>query len=210
MKIDTLVLGGFETNSYVVRADDGARECVVVDTGLSAEPLIEFLVAEKLEPVAVVFTHGHADHIAGLNLLREKWAGIKVAIHADDAGMLTNPMTNLSVMTGVSFSAEAAEIVIAEEGVVEFAGISFEVLHTPGHTPGGICLYCADEGVVFGGDALFASSIGRTDFPGGNYEQLIESIKSKLLVLPDETKVYTGHGPATTIGAEKQFNQYLQ
>lgn len=210
MKIDTLVLGGFETNSYVVRADDESRECVVVDTGLSAEPLIEFLVEENIEPVAVVFTHGHADHIAGVNLLREKWPGIKVAIHTDDAGMLTNPMTNLSVMTGVAFSAEPAEIVIESDGRIELGPVTFDVLHTPGHTPGGICLYCSDDGVVFGGDALFASSIGRTDFPGGNYEQLIESIKSKLLTLPDETKVYTGHGPATTIGTERQFNQYLQ
>ena len=210
MKVDTLVLGGFETNSYVVRVSEEASDCVVIDTGLSAEPLIDFLVEHELSPVAVVFTHGHADHIAGLNLLREKWPGIKVAIHTDDAGMLTNPMTNLSVMTGVSFIAEAAEIVIEDEGVVEFGGMSFEVFHTPGHTPGGICLYCRDEGVVFAGDALFASSIGRADFPGGNYEQLIESIKSKLLSLPDETKVYTGHGPATTIGTEKEFNQYLQ
>ncbi len=210
MKVDTLVLGGFETNSYVVRASEEAADCIVIDTGLSAEPLIDFLADHKLSPVVVVLTHGHADHIAGLNLLREKWPGIKVAIHTDDAGMLTNPMTNLSVMTGVSFSAEAAEIVIEEEGEIELGPITFEVLHTPGHTPGGICLYCADEGVVFGGDALFASSIGRTDFPGGNYEQLIESIKSKLLVLPDETKVYTGHGPATTIGTEKECNQYLQ
>jgi glyoxylase-like metal-dependent hydrolase (beta-lactamase superfamily II) len=210
MKVDAIVLGGFETNSYVVRASEEACDCVVIDTGLSAEPLIDFLSEHKLNPVVVIFTHGHADHIAGLNLLREKWSDIKVAIHTDDAGMLTNPMANLSVMTGVSFSAEAAEIVIAEEGVVEFAGMSFEVFHTPGHTPGGICLYCRGEGVVFAGDALFASSIGRTDFPGGNYEQLIESIKSKLLVLPEETKVYTGHGPTTTIGTEKQFNQYLQ
>lgn len=210
MKVDTIVLGDFQTNSYVVRATEETVDCVIVDTGLSAQVLIDFLVENSLNPTAVIFTHGHADHIAGLNLLREKRPEIKVAIHTDDAEMLTDPMKNLSIMTGNSFTSQPAEIVIREDETIEFAGITFETFHTPGHTPGGICLYCRSEGVVFAGDTLFADSIGRTDFPGGNYAQLIESIKSKLLLLPDETKVYTGHGPDTTIGYEKQHNQYLQ
>jgi glyoxylase-like metal-dependent hydrolase (beta-lactamase superfamily II) len=123
--------------------------------------------------------------------------------------MLTDPVKNLSIMTGVGFTSEAADVIIQAEGPIEFAGIRFEVLHTPGHTPGGICLYCPDVGILFSGDALFADSIGRTDFPGGNYQQLIDSIKSKLLALPDETIVYTGHGPSTTIGDERRHNQYL-
>jgi len=209
MKTDTFVLGDFQTNSYVVRTGGDARDCVVIDTGLSARPLIDFIAETDLNPVAVIFTHGHADHIAGVNLLREHRRDIKVAIHADDAGMLTSPVRNLSVMTGVAFTSEAADVIIQDEEPVEFAGIRFEVLHTPGHTPGGICLYCPGEGVVFSGDTLFASSIGRTDFPGGNYAQLIDSIKSKLLALPDETIVYTGHGPSTTIGTERRHNQYL-
>ncbi len=209
MKIDTFVLGDFQTNSYVVRATGQTKDCVVIDTGLSSEPLIDFLEENNLNPIAVIFTHGHADHIAGLNLLHNRPGDIKVAIHTDDAQMLTDPVKNLSIMTGVGFTSAAADVIIQAEEPIEFAGIRFEVLHTPGHTPGGICLYCPDVGVLFSGDALFADSIGRTDFPGGNYQQLIDSIKSKLLALPDETIVYTGHSPATTIGDERRHNQYL-
>jgi hydroxyacylglutathione hydrolase len=210
MKVDTIVLGDFQTNSYVARTTEETADCVIVDTGLSPEPFMDFLVDKDLYPSAVIFTHGHADHVAGLNLLRQKWPDIKVAIHADDAEMLTDPMKNLSIMTGKSFTSEPAQIVIKQDEAIEFAGIEFEVFHTPGHTPGGICLYCRDQSVVFAGDTLFADSIGRTDFPGGNYEQLIESIKTKLLALPDDTKVYTGHGSDTTIGYERKHNQYLQ
>jgi len=208
MRIDTLVLGDFQTNCYVLRAD-GARECVVIDTGLSPEPLVDFLERRGLKPAALIFTHGHADHIAGLNMLRERWGDIEVVIHAGDATMLINPVTNLSMLTGMPFSGQAADVVVEEEGPIEYAGLKLEVLHTPGHTPGGICLYCAEGRVLFSGDALFASSIGRTDFPGGDYDQLVESIRSRILTLPDDTVVYAGHGPTTTIAAEKQTNQYL-
>jgi glyoxylase-like metal-dependent hydrolase (beta-lactamase superfamily II) len=209
MKIDTLVLGDFQTNCYVVRADEGSRDCVVIDPGLSPEPLHDFLAERDLNPVAVLLTHGHADHIAGLNMLRKHWPGVPAVIHAGDAPMLTNPVGNLSIVTGTPFTCEAADVIIDEEGPIEYANLRFEILHTPGHTPGGICLYCPEEGVVFAGDALFAGSIGRTDFPGGDYEQLIEGIREKLLNLPDDTTVRTGHGPATTIGTERHGNQYL-
>ena len=210
MKIECLVLGSYQTNSYIVRVDDLSRDCLVIDTGLSPQPLADFIKERKLNPVALILTHGHADHIAGVNLLRENWPGIKVAIHVQDAGMLNDAQANLSALTGGSFETEPADIIIEEDGPVEFAGIKFDVMHTPGHTQGGICLYAKNEKILFAGDTLFATSIGRTDFPGGNYEQLISGIKKKLLVLPDETKVYTGHGPETTIGTEKKFNQYLQ
>jgi len=209
MTINTIILGDFQTNCYVLRTDAQASECVIIDAGLSPEPLEDFLEENDLTPTAVLLTHGHVDHIAGLNMLRQRWGGIVVAIHADDATMLTNPLRNLSIMTGIPFSSEAAEVVFDKEESIEYAGLQFEVLHTPGHTPGGICLYCPQERIVFAGDALFAGSVGRTDFPGGNHDQLIESIREKLLTLPDDTMVYTGHGPSTTIADEKQANQYL-
>ncbi|HEG44406.1 MAG TPA: MBL fold metallo-hydrolase [Phycisphaerales bacterium] len=210
MQIHNIILGDYQTNSYCVTANEDAADCLVIDTGLSPQPLIDFIKEKNLNPIAVILTHGHADHIAGLNLLRENWPDIKVAIHVQDADMLNDTQANLSALTGASFETEPADIIIEEDGPIEFAGIKFDVMHTPGHTQGGICLYAKDDGILFAGDTLFAMSIGRTDFPGGNYAQLISGIKKKLLVLPDETKVYTGHGPETTIGTEKKFNQYLR
>ena len=209
MKIDTFILGDFQTNSYVVRPNDSSVDCVVIDTGMSSEPLIEFLKTNNLNPVAALLTHGHADHIAGVNLLRETFPGIKVAIHNNDAVMLANPVKNLSVMVGQPYKTQPADVVIENCSPLEYAGIKFQPIHTPGHTPGGICLYCQDDGIVFVGDTLFACSIGRTDFPGGDSEMLLNSIRKELFTLPDETKVYNGHGPATTIGNEKRTNPFL-
>ncbi len=209
MQIQHFVLGDFQTNSFVLTADENTKDCLIIDTGLESTPLIDYLKQNNLNPVAVIFTHGHADHIMGVNSFHENWPDIKVVIHKNDAEMLTSPTMNISPLAGCMFKTEPADIIIEEEGPIEFTGIKFEVLHTPGHTRGGISLYSKTEGVVFVGDTLFAGSIGRTDLPGGNYDQLIESIKTKLLTLPGQTKVFTGHGPMTTIEAEKKFNQYL-
>jgi glyoxylase-like metal-dependent hydrolase (beta-lactamase superfamily II) len=123
--------------------------------------------------------------------------------------MLTDPNENLSAAAGTIFQARPAEVILDGETRIQAAGLEFKVLHTPGHTPGGMCLYDATEGIAFVGDTLFAGSVGRTDFPGGDYDQLMESIQTKLLTLPETTKVYTGHGPATTIGSEKRHNPFL-
>jgi len=209
MKIDHLVLGDFETNCYCLRADESVKHCLIIDTGLDAGPLLAYLRENELTPIALILTHGHADHIAGIKDLRANWPDIKIAVHKDDANMLTSCVKNMSVLSGKTFTADPADVIIDDDGPIEFAGIKLEILHTPGHTKGGVCFYSSAEGVVFAGDTLFASSIGRTDLPGGSYDQLIAGIKFKLLTLPDETKVFPGHGPATTIAAEKQFNQYL-
>jgi len=209
MKIHTLILGDYQTNSYCLTATDTAKDCVIIDTGLASQPLIDFLNQNDLNPLALILTHGHADHISGVNLLRENFPEIKVAIHKDDADMLTKASMNLSMLAGAAFKAAPADIIIEAEGPISFADIEFDVLHTPGHTPGGICLICKEADAVFVGDTLFADSIGRTDFPGGDFNQLIAAIKQKLLPLPSQTQVYPGHGPATTIATEKQHNQYV-
>jgi len=210
MIIDSLALGAYETNCYVLRSSEGAKYCLIVDAGLGANKLIEFLQENQLNPVAVVLTHGHIDHIEGVAALRAEFPEIKVHIHKLDAEMLTEPYTNLSAMTGVPFSIEPADFLLEDQSVIEQAGIKLKVLHTPGHTPGGICLYSEDEVVVFTDDTLFADSIGRTDFPNGDTEQLLQSIREKLFILPDETKVYSGHGPSTSIGHEKKYNPFLR
>jgi len=209
MKIEHLTLGAYETNCYILRDGQTARDCLVIDPGLDAGCLLGFLEERRLNPVAVILTHGHIDHIAGVAVLRDTFPDVEVAIHELDAGMLCEPHANLSVMSGMAFSTEPQDVVLQDADLIDQAGIKLLVLHTPGHTPGGICLYCQAEGVVFSGDTLFAGSVGRTDFPGGSMYQLINSVKDKLFTLPGETKVYPGHGPPTTIAYEKEHNPFF-
>lgn len=210
MKIDCLILGAYQTNCYILRRNETAADCLVVDTGLEAEPLVEFLMANDLNPLAVILTHGHADHIAGLRALHGRFPDIKVYIHRLDAEMLTGTKPNLSELTGRIFKTEPADCCVTEGDIIDEAGIKLRVLHTAGHTAGGISLYCEQQGLVFVGDTLFADSIGRTDFAGGSMTELIGSIKQKLLTLPEETILYPGHGPQTTIGREKKCNPFLR
>lgn len=209
MKIDHLILGAYETNCYVLRVGPAAEACLVIDPGLDSEPLIEFLQEHRFNPVAVVLTHGHIDHIAGVSALRQEFPGTKVFIHELDAEMLTKPHTNLSAMMGMAFRTKPQDSTLQEGDVIEQAGLKLLVLHTPGHTPGGISLYSQDDGVAFVGDTLFADSVGRTDFPGGSMSQLLDSVRQKLFTLPGETNVYPGHGPATTIAHEKAHNPFF-
>ena len=209
MKVDRLVLGEFETNCYIARSSDSAADCLIIDTGLDVPPLLKFLERGKLTPIAVILTHGHIDHIAGVETLRKKFPSILVYIHKLDAEMLTDAAANLSIMAGSSLTAGKADYLIDEGDIIEKADIKLRVIHTPGHTPGGICLYCEKDGIIFVGDTLFAGSIGRTDFPNGDMKQLLEGIKHKLLTLPEDTIAYPGHGPETTIGQEKAENPFL-
>ncbi len=213
MHIDKLVLGDYENNCYIVRKDEKTINCIIIDTGLSAEPLIDFLKEKNLDPEALILTHGHGDHIAGVEPLRKNFSKIKVCIHKADAHMLTDSVSNFSSFLGAKIESSPADIIFENEGQIEFAGLKFTIIHTPGHTPGGICLYNGDEKILFSGDTLFAGSVGRTDFSGydaqKSLKQLITGIKNKLLVLPDDTKVLPGHGPGSTIGQEKSYNPYL-
>ena len=209
MKMDCLILGAFQTNCYVLRASATATECLIIDPGLQADALIDFLDRHELKPVATVLTHGHADHMAGVTLLRSSFPDMTLHVHRLDAEMLVQPEHNLSAFAGELVTTGPADVLLEDGDIIEQAGVKLQVLHTPGHTPGGICLYAKDEGRVFTNDTLFAESIGRTDFPGGSMSQLMKSIKEKLLVLPDETEVCPGHGPTTTIGREKAHNPFL-
>jgi hydroxyacylglutathione hydrolase len=210
MKIHCIALGAYQTNSYVVRASEESADCIIVDAGMDAGELLAYLQAHHLQPQALLLTHGHVDHIAGVPLLCEAFPDMTLFVYGDEVQMLADPTRNLSAMTGQPIKIESPLTALQENETVKQAGISLTVLHTPGHTPGGICLYCQDEGVVFAGDTLFAESIGRTDFPGGSMSQLAESVKTQLFVLPDETRVFPGHGPETTVGHEKQFNPFVK
>lgn len=210
MIIDTIVLGDFQANCYCVRSDENAQTCLLLDPGLNPEPLIHFLQINKLTPEAIALTHGHADHIGGVETVRQYWPQVKVAVAEADAEMLTSPSLNLSILAEVMVQARPAEICFEQQRSYQAAGMRFQIIHTPGHSPGGICLYSADDGVLFSGDTLFAGSVGRSDFPGGDHALLIDRIKHKLLILPETTRVYPGHGPTTTLGAEQRQNPFLQ
>ena len=213
MQIDRLVLGDYENNSYIIRKDEKTIDCIIVDTGLNAEPLIDFLKRKNLNPQVLILTHGHADHIAGIALLRKNFSKIKVCIHKADSHMLGDAVSNFSYFAGVKIVNTPADIIFDKEEQIEYAGLKFQLIHTPGHTPGGICLYNRNEKILFSGDTLFAGSIGRTDFSGYDvqkcFEQLVDNIRKKLLVLPDDTTVLPGHGEETTIKQEKLYNSCL-
>jgi len=203
LTVDTLEVGMGMTNCYLISTNGKA---IVIDPGDDADRIKELIDNRAVKVEKIILTHGHIDHIYGLPEVKRQ-TGAPVLIHPEDAVMLTDAKANLSFFHNISFETDAAEGFLNENDIVELDAIKLKVLHTPGHTPGGISL--VTDGMVFTGDALFWGSIGRSDFPRGDHEHLINSIKSKLLTLPDDTKVYTGHGPQTTIGQEKLHNPWL-
>jgi hydroxyacylglutathione hydrolase len=184
--------------------------CWIIDAGMEPDPLVAAIRDHHLQPQAVLLTHAHLDHIAGLEELREFWPELPILIHPAEAEFLTEPELNLSIMIDEPIVAPRATGFLNAGDHVTLAGLQFEVRHTPGHSPGGITLYQPQERIAFVGDALFQGSIGRTDFPTSDHELLIRSIHEQLLTLPDHTRIFPGHGPPTTIGAERRGNPFLQ
>lgn len=206
MRIHSFTLGPFMTNTFVVE-DEATGAAMLIDPTIGSERLYDMLMEQGLSLGLIVNTHGHIDHVYGNAFFREK-TGAPLAIHRDDAPLLRS-MGMQAVMFGLPMAPPSqADHLLVDGEDLRLAELSFRVIHTPGHTPGGVCLY--GHGVVLAGYTLFAGSIGRTDLPGGDYDALIESIKTKLLVLPQATVVYSGHGPETTIGEEKEHNPFLQ
>ena len=197
MKIIAMEVG---YNCYIV-VNEETHHGVIIDPGGDAGRIMEAVQKENITVDAIFLTHGHGDHIMALAEVAEK-TGAPVYISKEDAPMLTDPVGSLAAYIGGGALKKAAD------KEVEAAGIKFKVLATPGHTPGGVCLLTG--GVVFCGDTVFAESIGRTDFPGGSYKQLLQSIKEKILPLDDDVKLLPGHGPATTVGWERRRNPFLQ
>jgi hydroxyacylglutathione hydrolase len=207
--------GSFQTNCYLV-APGAGEECVIIDPGQDAGPGIEDLLAEhRLRPVAVLLTHGHIDHI---------WSVVPVCgaknipayIHPDDREMLSDPARGFppgvgeQLLGGLTFTEPDDVAELTDGAVLNLAGLEFIVTHAPGHTPGSVTFRNpGDEPVLYSGDLLFAGSIGRTDLPGGDYQTILGSLARVCLPLADETVVLSGHGPATTIGAERVSNPYL-
>jgi len=204
MILKNLVVGPLAANCYLV-GSESSKEGMIIDPGDEAEVILSNVEDLELDIKSIVLTHGHIDHIGALKEVKEA-TGAEVAIHTDEAESLQGQP--LSTMFGISYPAPPPPDRLLKDGDgIDIGDLHFEVLHTPGHSPGCICLL--GEGVLFSGDTLFNYSIGRTDLPGGNYSQLMNSIHTRLMVLPDNTTVYPGHGPDTTIGAERSGNPFL-
>lgn len=207
IEIKSLVLGPVSTNCYIVW-NKTTKEAVIIDPADNADRIREVLVQQQLSLTAILLTHGHFDHIFAVNDLVRMF---KVPVYCEESEqeMLMDADLNLSSMMGGRGDYTTVPTnLLKDEEEISLIGCKIKVLHTPGHTKGGACYYFVGEGVIFVGDTIFLESVGRTDFPTGNLASLIQSIQKKLYVLDDEIKLYTGHGPATTIGYEKENNPY--
>jgi glyoxylase-like metal-dependent hydrolase (beta-lactamase superfamily II) len=210
--IAPFTLGPFGTNCYVVTpsAKTDGSPCWIVDASFEPDELIEHVRDNRLTPNGVLLTHTHVDHIAGVADIRRAFPGVPILVHPAECGWLTDPMLNLSGAYGMPVTAPEATDALKDGDKLTLGADTWTVLHMPGHSPGGITLLHEPSGTALVGDTLFHSSVGRTDFPGSSFEELARSIRTKLYTLPDETRVYPGHGPATTIGREKRNNPFVR
>ncbi len=205
MIIKDLVVGPLMANCFIFGCNK-TKEAVVIDPGGDADKILLSLADSELKVKYIINTHGHFDHVCGNGKMKDA-TGADILIHPLDAAMLGMLSSNAAVF-GISVeNSPPCDQTIEEGETISFGNISLKVIHTPGHTPGGISLYT--DGIVFVGDTLFAGSIGRTDFPGGDYDTLISSIKTKLFDMEDDMRVLSGHGPETSIGSEKRFNPFV-
>ena len=206
MKLLRSVFAPMDQNAYIF-VDEDTNECVVLDPGGDEDKLIRTIESNGLILKAILLTHAHGDHIGALAALKEKF-GAPVGIYKDEADVLRSPELNFTGSFGSPRIAMEADILFEDGDVYRFGKEgALRVIHVPGHTPGGACYYSEATGQLFSGDCLFYGSVGRTD---GNMALLLKSIQEKLMVLPDDTRVYPGHGMPTTIGNEKKYNPYLR
>ncbi len=210
MNVKKFTFNPVEVNAIVLW--DDTLECVIIDPACfyphEEEKLRLFIETLHLKPVRLINTHGHFDHLMGNGFVEKTW-GIKSEIHQED-NYLVEQASNQALMFGMSMPKPPLPVAFFEDGdTITFGNSTLKVIYVPGHSPGGVAFYSEADKLLIAGDIIFNGSVGRTDLPRGNHEQLITGIKERLLVLDPDTKVYCGHGPETTIGAEKSYNQFL-
>jgi len=206
IKIGKMTIGMCGTNTYYIYRED-EKACIVVDPADTGEEIYEALSSRGYEVKAILLTHGHFDHIWGVNELKNK-SGATVYASEDEADFLNDPHANMSDNFGRSYVV-VPDVLLKDNDVINLCDIEIKMFKTPGHTVGGCCYYIEEAKMLIAGDTLFAESVGRTDFPGGSMSTLVRSINEKLMVLPDNVRVYPGHGGTTTIGYERENNPFL-
>lgn len=209
--VETVESQPFSENTYIAHFPD-REDCLIIDPGFEPAPILEYISQHQLTPAAILNTHGHSDHIAGNGAMKQAWPDCPLVIGKRDADKLTDPEKNLSAPFGFDLISPKADQTLDDGDDFAAAGFEFHVREIPGHSIGHIIFVwqAGQPNVVFGGDVLFAGSIGRTDFPDGSFEQLADGIRKKLYTLPEETLVLPGHGPPTTVGHERQTNPYVR
>lgn len=211
MTVDFFTFNPFQENTYIL--SDETKQCIIIDPGCydsnEKDELAAFIENQKLKPVKLINTHCHIDHVLGNKFIADKY-NLQLELNFLEIPLL-RAVGNYASMYGIYCDPSPEPFALLKEGdVLKFGNTSLQILLTPGHSPGSICLYNEKEKLLIAGDVLFQMSIGRTDLPGGDYDTLIKSIREKLFILPDDVKVCPGHGPATTIGFEKKNNPFLQ
>jgi hydroxyacylglutathione hydrolase len=204
--IEGQAMGAMGANCYLYACME-SKKAVIIDPGADGKKIHRWVLEKGLKVDYILLTHGHVDHIGAVDVLRDLLGEVLVGIHVDDAEMLADGTKNLSSYLGTALVLKNADFLLQDGQEIMIGNGKLKVISTPGHSPGCVC-FLSTEG-LFSGDTLFAGSIGRTDFPGGSLEQLLKGVKDKLMILPDDTRVFPGHGEETSIGAEKRHNAYL-
>jgi len=210
IQLAAVVSVAFQENAYIAQLE-GREDCLVIDPGLEPGKILAYLDERGLEPAAILNTHGHSDHIGGNAALKRRWPDCPLVIGHIEAPKLTDANLNLSAEFGLPITSPPADVTVKEGDTYSAAGFDLQVREIPGHSSGHVVYLWMDHdpAIVFVGDVIFAGSIGRTDFPDGNYQQLADGIHQKLFTLPDETILLSGHGPETTVGREKRGNPFV-